>query len=518
MKALRNQEKVKIPEEQKKKMLDEFREVLSPDRVRDEPHITTYYRGPAHGTPRRVLSYVPPDMVVFPETREDVLEILKIASKYKVPVTPVGMQSTMVGGTPLNGGIVMDFMGMNKIHKIDMEQNYVIVEPGTTVQQVMNIVQPKGFAIAKGTYPSNFPIVSTLVSWFAQHNFGNRMLDQVIGLEVCTPDGSILYTGSMAYGETEHWSDVPQSAARLTNLFSPHQASIGVITKAAIRMWPMLDKTSLPVVGFNDFASAFRWTHDMAKSNMVDQTMIWCWVHVGGIEFQKTGRYLDYVEAKIKYKQEDVPEDLGLFNCYAFAGMRGYEEEIDGAVKVAERMAKKHGGTYLSEEWMAENLPNTWQYFSALHKDFRYDLSDSMGLSSEGGGFSVQYMGEREEVIRMYEGSNKWFREMGWNNWRYYSRMFNAGQTPWLRYMPNSNSANQEEIKETVRIAGALNAYILENYEVNAENSMFYFNDPDNPEEVRDRAKPIRRLMRAVQKEFDPENILSPATKKYTLV
>ena len=167
---------------------------------------------------------------------------------------------------------------------------------------------------------------------------------------------------------------------------------------------------------------------------------------------------------------------------------------------------------------MAEHLPNTWQYFSASHRDFRYDISDSMGLSSEGGGFSIQYMGDREEIIRMYDGSNQWFRKMGWNNWRYYTRMFNGGQTPWLRYMPNSNSANKEEIKETVRIAGALNAYILENYEVNVQNSMFYFNDPDNPEEVRDRAKPIRRLMRAVQKEFDPENILSPAIKKYTLV
>jgi FAD/FMN-containing dehydrogenase len=337
-------------------------------------------------------------------------------------------------------------------------------------------------------------------------------------MEVTTPDGSVIHTGSMAYGETDHWSDVPHSVARITNLFSPGQASIGIITKAAIRMWPKLDRTALPIVGFNDFASAFRWTHDMAKSNMVDQTMIWCWVHVGGIEFQKTGKYLDYVEAKMKYKQEDVPEDIGLFNCYAFAGMRGYEEEIEGALKTAQRLAKKHGGTYHSEEDMEEKLPKTWEYFSAYQKDFRYDICDSSGLSSEGGGFSLQYMGNREEVIRMYEGSNDWFRKMGWNNWRYYTRMFNSGQTPWLRYMPNSNSANEEEIKETVRIAGALNSFILENYEVNAQNSMFYFNDPDNPEEVRDRAKPIRRLMRAVQKEFDPENILSPAIKKYTLV
>jgi FAD/FMN-containing dehydrogenase len=515
--AMKKEQKVKIPGEQKKSLLEELTKVMSPDRVRDEPHITAYYRGPAHGTPRRALSYVPPDLVVFPETREELQEIFKIASKYKVPVTPVGMQSTMLGGTPLNGGIVVDFMGMNKIHKIDTDHNYVVVEAGTTIQQVMDVARPKGFALAKGTYPSNFPIISTLAAWFSQHNFSNRMLDQVIGLEVCTPDGSIIYTGTMGYEETDHWTDIQASLTRLTNLFTPHQATIGVITRAAIRIWPLLDKTALPIVGFNDFASAFRWTHAMAKSNMVDHTMVWPWVHIGGIEFQKTGRYLDFMEAKMKYTQEQTPEELGLFNCYAFAQMRGYREEIEGALRTAERLAREYGGTYLSEEWMKENLPNNWAYFSASHKDFEYAKSDAVGLASEGGGFSIQFMGPREEIISMYEGANKWFRAMGWKNWRYYTRMFNSGQAPWLRFMPNANSATQEEIKETLRIAGALTEHVLENYGVNPQQNLLQFNNPENPEEVIERVKPVRRLMRALQKEFDPENILSPAMKKYTL-
>jgi FAD/FMN-containing dehydrogenase len=515
--AMKKEAKVKIPKDQKKRLMEELSAVMSPDRVRDEPHITTYYRGPAHGTPRRSLSYVPPDLVVFPHSREELQEVFKIASRYKIPLTPVGMQSTMVGGTPLNGGIVVDFMGMNKIHKIDTDHCYVVVEAGTTIQQVMDIIRPQRFAIAKGTYPCNFPIISTLAAWFAQHNFSNRMLDQVIGMEVCTPDGSIIYTGTMAHGETDHWTDVQASFTRLTNLFTPHQATIGVITRAAIRIWPMLDKTALPFVGFNDFASAFRWCHAVSKSNMADHVMVWPWVHIGGIEHQQSGRYLDFMEAKMKYTQEQTPKDLGLFNCYAFVQMRGFEEEVDGAVKMAERLAREYGGTYLSEKWMEENLPNTWKYFSAQHKDFRYEIADTFGLASEGGGFSIQFIGTREEIIRMYEGSNKWFRSMGWRNWRYYTRMYNGGQAPWLRFMPNSNSANPEEVKETLRIASELSNYVLQNYNVNPQQSLTHFNDPANPEEVVDRVKPVKRLMRALQKEFDPENILSPAMKKYTL-
>ena len=95
--------------------------------------------------------------------------------------------------------------------------------------------------------------------------------------------------------------------------------------------------------------------------------------------------------------------------------------------------------------------------------------------------------------------------------------MFNAGQAPWLRFMPNSNSATQEEIQETLRIAGALTDHVLENYGVNPQQNLLQFNNPENPEEVIERVKPVRRLMRALQKEFDPENILSPAMKKYTL-
>jgi FAD/FMN-containing dehydrogenase len=516
--ALKNQKKVVIPDEQKKRLLEDLRKALSPERVKDEDHITTYYRGPMHGVPRREMSKTPPDMVVYIESREELQEIFKIATKYKVPVTPVGRQSTMLGGIPFNGGIVVDFMGMNKIHQIDYDHNYVVVEPGTTFQEVMNIIRPKGFVLGKGDYPSSFPIISPMVAWFTQHNMSNRMLDQVIGLEVCTPDGSIIYTGTMAYGETDYWSDASSSLTRLTNLFSPHQATIGVVTKAAIRIWPLLDRTAFPTIGFNDFASAFRWSHAMSKSGLVADSMVWTWVMVGAMEFGKTARHLDYMEARMKYTQEQVPEDIGLFNCYVYALMHGYEEEIEGALKTAQRLAKEYGGTYLSEEWMEENLPRTWRHWTNLTKDFHYEKQEeAFGGVGEGPGFSVQFMGPREEIIRMYEGLGKKLKSLGWKNYKGYSKMMNAGQVPWIRFMPTSDSLTKEELAETVRISGEMTNFILENYGLHIQQNLLYFNDPENPEEVVDRVKPIRRLLRAVQKEFDPENILSPAMKKYTL-
>lgn len=518
MEALRTQEKIKITPEQKKNMMADFIAILSPDRVRDESNITTYYRGPAHGTPRRILSYSPPDLVVSINNKEELKEVFKIAYKYKVPVTPVGLQSTMLGGIPLNGGIVVEFMGMNKIEKIDLDQNYVIVGPGTSVKEVQDIIQPKGFTLAKGSYPGTFPIISTLVAWFSQHNFSNRMLDQVIGLEVTTPDGSIINTGTMGYGETEHWSDIQSSFTRLTNLFTPHQATIGVITKAAIRIWPMLEKTAVPVVGFDDFKSAYRWSHAMAKSSLTDQSMVWPWLMVGGLEYGRFENYLDYLEAKTNYTQEEAPKELGLFNVFAFAQMRGYKEEIEGALKTAERLAKEYGGKYLSEEYMQENLPRTWQYYTDQYKEFTYDFDERIEGFSEGGGFSLQFIGPREEQIKVFEGGNEFLRNIGWKNWAYYTRMMNGGQSPWFRLMPSTESTTPEEVATTVKVASDLTDFVLDNYGVDIQQNLLYFNDPENPEEVIERAKPIRRLMRAIQNEFDPESLLSPAMKKFTLL
>ena len=516
--ALLKEERIRITEEEKKKIMEELKKATSPERARDEPHVLAYYRGGAFGA-GKAFSHRIPDIVVFPKSKEEVREILRIATEYAIPVTPVGRQTTLVAGRPLNGGIVLDFMGMKKIHKVDTEHGYVVVEPGVTLHELIETIRPKGYTVAMGSYFTSFPVIAPLVNWGAMHNFTNRMSDQVIGLEMVTPDGSILYTGTMLLRDCEHWTDVQNCSVHLTNLFSPHYGTLGVITRAAIRIWPLLEKTALPIFGFDNFEAAFRWTHAMAKSSMVDQAMVWNWVLCAITDCRRTVGYLDYMEDRMRCQQDEAPKEMGLYNCYAWAQMRGYKEEIEGALKTANRLARQYGGKYLPEKELEEKLPNLLKYFLGSHKEFRQNEERGVGVGPEtAGGATTQFTGTVEEIIKLYKGLVEKFKEFGFKNWCYYTRMYNSGQTPWFRFFPALAPTTQEDQKEVFQLRNEVTKFALENYNVNLMLDPFIYNDPENPEKVKARQEPIRRLLSAVQREFDPQGIMTPIMKKYTLL
>jgi hypothetical protein len=96
--------------------------------------------------------------------------------------------------------------------------------------------------------------------------------------------------------------------------------------------------------------------------------------------------------------------------------------------------------------------------------------------------------------------------------------MFYSGQAPWFRFFPPADGITQEDLQKSEKMRMSILEYAMENYKVVIFKDDFIFNDPDNPEEVNERAKPIRRLLSAVHNEFDPGNIMNPAIKKYTLL
>ena len=510
--AISKAEPIKIPEEDKKKIIEELKKIISPERVRDEPHVVAAYGGPAFTVGNKALSYNLPDMVVYPESREEVKGILKIASRHKIPVTVACMQSTVPANSPYLGGIFIDLMSMNRIHKIDTEHGYVVVEPGVRVAQIMNEIKPKGYAMAKGSYYSSFSAIATLVAWMAMNNFCNRMYDQIIGLEMVTPDGSTLYTGTMLYGDSELWTDVQHSFARIKDIFMSSYGTIGVITKAAIRIWPLLDGVIVPVFSFDDLEPAFRWSHAMSKSSMVDQTMVWGWPDAGLIEYKHTGAYLDYIEARMNSYQDETPKEVDLPNCFAWAQMRGYKEETEGAVKAAKRLAEQYGGKYLTEDELERRWPVLKRYWESMM------MEGETNINPEQLDFTTQFMGTVDEIISLYRGLVGKYQEFGYKNWHYYTRMFHSGQTPWFRFFPRVEGDTPEEIQESLRIRDEITKYALGNYDVSIMKNDFFLNDPENPEHFTERGEPIHRLLSAVRKEFDPQGIMTPVMKKYTLL
>ena len=88
----------------------------------------------------------PPDAVVFAESTEDVVKIMKFSHREKIPVTTRGSGVGYVGGAvPVRGGIVLSVARMNDLKEINVEDGVAIVEPGLITGTLQDAVREMGW-------------------------------------------------------------------------------------------------------------------------------------------------------------------------------------------------------------------------------------------------------------------------------------------------------------------------------------------------------------------------------------
>ena len=87
-----------------------------------------------------------PDAVIFPETTDEVSQILALASAHKLPVTGRGAGTSVCGApVPLHHGLVICFSKMDRIIEINTRDRYIIVEHGVVNADVQAALAPYGF-------------------------------------------------------------------------------------------------------------------------------------------------------------------------------------------------------------------------------------------------------------------------------------------------------------------------------------------------------------------------------------
>ncbi|MCY2965781.1 MAG: FAD-binding protein [Planctomycetota bacterium] len=172
-----------------------------------------------------------PDVVVFPISTAQVVEIVKLCNQHQIPFVPRGAGTSLAGGClPIGGGVMIALTRMKKILEVNLRDRYAVVEPGLVNVHLTNHLKGTGYHYAPD--PSSQG-ACTIGGNFATNSGGPHTLkygvtvNHVLGAEMVLPDGRVVEIG----GPCE---DAP--GYDLPGLFVGNEGTFGVCTRVTVRL------------------------------------------------------------------------------------------------------------------------------------------------------------------------------------------------------------------------------------------------------------------------------------------
>jgi alkyldihydroxyacetonephosphate synthase len=267
-----------------------------------------------------------PDLVLFPSTHDQVLELLRICSSHRVAVIPFGGGTSVVGGLEpvadrFAGAVALDLQRMNALVELDEVSRLAVLEPGLRGPQAEELLGQRGYTI--GHFPQSFEY-ATLGGFAAARSSGQasagygRFDDLVLGLRVATPEGTLTL------------GRAPKSAAGpdLRQLILGSEGALGVITSLTLQVRPVPARRSYEGWRFRSFAEGSHALRTLAQDGPRPTVL----------------RLSDEAETALNLAR---PAELGQGapgGCLAIVGYEGPEAVVAGAHEAAVSVLRGAGG------------------------------------------------------------------------------------------------------------------------------------------------------------------------------
>jgi len=259
-----------------------------------------------------------PEVLVEVHSTEQISAIMKYAHEQKIPVVVRGSGTGLVGGAvPIFGGILINITKMDKIISLDEENLALTVEAGALLMDIAKYVEERDLF-----YPPDPGEKSATIGGNISTNAGGmRALkygvtrDYVLGLEVVLPTGEIFNLGGKVVKNCSGYS--------LKDLFCGSEGTLGIITKAILKLIPLPKKSISLLVPFPDLDSAIAAVPKILKLKIVPTA----------IEFMQK----EVLKSAEEYLGKSIPDNTGAASYLLFTFDGNSKEEIE---KEYEKVAK----------------------------------------------------------------------------------------------------------------------------------------------------------------------------------
>ncbi len=205
-----------------------------------------------------------PDLLIEAVSTEQVAAVLRYANERRLPVTPRGQGTGLVGAAvALHGGIMLSTARMNRILELDEDNLTLTVEPGVLLMEIAKFVEERDFFYPPDPGEKSASIggnISTNAGGMRAVKYGVTR-DYVRGLEVVLANGDIIEVGGKIVKNSSGYS--------IKDLIIGSEGTLGFVTKALLKLLPLPKKAISLLIPFADLATAIETVPVIIRSKYI---------------------------------------------------------------------------------------------------------------------------------------------------------------------------------------------------------------------------------------------------------
>jgi glycolate oxidase len=414
-----------------------------------------------------------PFAVIEPETTQQVSTLMKLATKYRVPVIPRGTGTGLTGGAlVLQEGVVISLLKLNKILSIDSINMTATVQPGVITQELHKILEEKGLYYPPD--PSSYD-ASCIGGNIAEdaggphcYKYGTTR-DYILEMEVVLPNGEIIRTGVKTRKGVVGYD--------IHDLIIGSEGTLGIVTEVTIRLIPYPSKITTLLAFFPSIEDVINMMAGLSKIRVVPATM----------EFMDA-ECLKLLKGRIQFT---IPEGTKVLTIVELEGDAAH---VDSQVEPIGEVCFENNGVDLFIADTSQKRNSIWtvrrQFREIIKETVKYKRSEDIVVPISR---IPEFIKDSNAIAEKYDMVNYNYGHLGDGN--VHCNMTNLQKSEEI--IKRGAQAFEEIFHATLALGGT----------ISGEHGIGITKKPFLPLELS--AESIR-IQKEIKKIFDPLNIMNP--------